>query len=275
MSLINSISLVTYQEAVSFNHLNQRYIKLKKSKEQPKFIQLKIEFLCHKDTTLQEKILLAEIYNLSKSKSYKCNASNGHFSKRFNIPKTSISRSISNLEKKGYINSQITPKTRNHERIITINNLLIPINNGLTRINKMLFDLLTNCQESKENIENNNIEVNNINVVFNYWKDILNHHKSKIDSKRKTKLTNALKSFSVDECKLAIDGCKKSSYHMGDNDRNTKYDSIDLIFRNNDKIEYFINLSKVQNYGNNNTRKLTRAEQSEERDQWYREKYAN
>lgn len=126
--------------------------------KQPDFLQIKWQFIRHKDTTLLEKIILIEIFNLSQKQV--CNASNEHFSNRLEIAKSSVSRSISSLERKGYINTVIKPNTRNFDRTITINNLSLTINNLSKSVNKLLFDLLTICIESKENIENKNIEVN-------------------------------------------------------------------------------------------------------------------
>jgi hypothetical protein len=64
---------------------------------------------------------------------------------------------------------------------------------------------------------------------------------AKFDKKRQTKIMQALKlGYTVEQLKQAIDGCSLSPYHMGKNDQNKHYDSIDLIFRNADKIEQFI-----------------------------------
>ena len=79
-----------------------------------------------------------------------------------------------------------------------------------------------------------------INEVFLYWRDKLSNKRSKLDSARKTKIKNALKSFSVDECKRAIDGNKASQYHQEHG-----YKSINLIFRNNDKIEFFMSKAVI------------------------------
>ena len=131
---------------------------MKTKKKQPKFIQLNWDFIRCKNTTLQEKIILVEIFNLSKTKP--CNASNKHFSDRLDIKKSSVSRSLSNLESKSYILTNIIPNTRNTQRIISINNGLTRVNNGLIPLNNLLTTPLTMGYESKENIENKNIEVN-------------------------------------------------------------------------------------------------------------------
>ena len=176
----------------------------KTTKEPPKFIQLNWNFIRQKDTTLQEKLILGEIYNLSKNKI--CNANNEHFAKRIDIKKSSVSRSLSNLESKGYINTKIKPKSRNFDRTITINNLLITVNIGLTTDNIRLFDLLTICIESKENIEKNNIElnINNINypesLNIEAWHLWIKHKTEKSQKYKKTGEETAIKKL----CKIAF-----------------------------------------------------------------------
>ena len=80
-----------------------------------------------------------------------------------------------------------------------------------------------------------------IGEVFDYWRKVMNRERSKIDKKRTAKIISALEhGFTVDELKRAVDGAKSSPFHRGQNDRGVIYDSIDLIFRNPDKIETFI-----------------------------------
>jgi len=79
--------------------------------------------------------------------------------------------------------------------------------------------------------------------VFQHWKTTLNHLKAKFDSKRKKLIEARLKDFSVDDLKAAIDGCRLSSFHQGDNDRFRKYDGIKVIFRDAEQIEHFMELA--------------------------------
>jgi hypothetical protein len=77
--------------------------------------------------------------------------------------------------------------------------------------------------------------------IFAYWQTVLKHSKAKLDANRTRCIVNALKlGFTEEELKKAIDGLSKSPYHMGNNDRNTVYDDIDLIFRNAKYIEKFM-----------------------------------
>lgn len=78
--------------------------------------------------------------------------------------------------------------------------------------------------------------------IFSYWQQRLNHSKAKLDGKRKRKIMQALKTYSVEELKGAIDGCAKSPYHMGQNNSGQLYDDIELILRDSTHIERFITI---------------------------------
>jgi hypothetical protein len=80
--------------------------------------------------------------------------------------------------------------------------------------------------------------------VFEYWQKRLDHPKAKLDKKRKAIITSALKQYSVEELKQAIDGCSKSAFHLGQNERGQKYDGIGLILRDAEQIEKFISLNQ-------------------------------
>lgn len=83
-------------------------------------------------------------------------------------------------------------------------------------------------------------EPSSVFVVFDHWKKTLNHPKARFDKKRKSKIAQALKNYSPEDLCLAVDGCKASRWHMGDNADKRIHDSIDLIFRDTERIERFI-----------------------------------
>ena len=56
-----------------------------------------------------------------------------------------------------------------------------------------------------------------IEDVFEFWKSVMNHTKSTLDNARRAKIRSALASYTVDECKEAILGCRNSEFHQGDN----------------------------------------------------------
>jgi len=83
-------------------------------------------------------------------------------------------------------------------------------------------------------------------VVFEYWQSAMNKPKALLTPKREKAIKAMLKTgYSIDQIKQAIDGCKSSPWHQGQNDRHTVYDDIELICRSGEKLESFINASEV------------------------------
>lgn len=80
----------------------------------------------------------------------------------------------------------------------------------------------------------------NVDLVFDHWRVAMSSPRSKLDGKRQRLIKSALKNYNVDDLKSAIDGCRASPWHMGDNDRREKYNGLDLILRNSEKIEGFM-----------------------------------
>ncbi len=76
--------------------------------------------------------------------------------------------------------------------------------------------------------------------IFQYWQEVMQHPTARLDEKRQRLIQKNLALYSVSELQDAIDGCASSPYHMGDNERGKRYDSLELIFRHADKIEGFI-----------------------------------
>jgi hypothetical protein len=81
--------------------------------------------------------------------------------------------------------------------------------------------------------------------VWAHWKETLRHPNAKVDSKRSKIINNALKNYTVEDLQRAITGCSKSAYHMGANDRHTRYDSLELILRDSTQIEKFMGLANA------------------------------
>lgn len=76
--------------------------------------------------------------------------------------------------------------------------------------------------------------------VFDYWKEVMGHPNAKLTADRKTKMrARFAEKYTVDDCKDAIDGCKASTHHMGQNDRNTVYDDLKRILATGGDLERF------------------------------------
>jgi hypothetical protein len=111
-------------------------------------------------------------------------------------------------------------------------------------------------QEQEQEQEQEQIEVNTpvaqnrrdqtVSQIFEYWKKVMDSPKSKLDANRKGLISNALKIYSASDICRAIRGCSKTPHNMGKNDRNTKFNGLDLILRNAEKVDYFIGLDGKQ-----------------------------
>jgi hypothetical protein len=103
-------------------------------------------------------------------------------------------------------------------------------------------------QEQKQKQDNPIVEQKQLDPapeIFAFWQKVMDSPKSALDAKRKTLIAGALKNYSpADICK-AIRGCSKSPHNMGKNDRNTKYNGLNLILRDAEHIDYFINLDSA------------------------------
>jgi hypothetical protein len=85
----------------------------------------------------------------------------------------------------------------------------------------------------------------NVKEVWEYWKTELKHPQSRLTNDRRQKIRARLRDgFTVGELQKAIDGCRSSSHHMGENNSGKVYDSVDLIFRNAGKVDEFIGYLK-------------------------------
>ncbi len=138
-----------------------------------KFITVSIEIMHDDNLSSSQKFLLAEIEQLTELERG-CIASNKHFSELIGIARESVSRNISGLEAKGYISTKIVNGTRNHVRVITLNNLSRPPKQTIKTP-------LTKGQETKENITTNK--------TINKYEDFLSLLKAKVSIKSKVTKT--------------------------------------------------------------------------------------
>lgn len=90
------------------------------------------------------------------------------------------------------------------------------------------------------------VDESRIEEVYEYWLMIMRPESKrvpKLDEMRRRKIGWAIYDYGVDGCKQAIDGCAASDWHMGRNPDRKRYDSIELIFRNQQKVDMFMQLS--------------------------------
>jgi hypothetical protein len=103
-------------------------------------------------------------------------------------------------------------------------------------------NVTVNVNDNESIKEKINKKEKDILEVFNFWAQKMNST-AKLDRNRHSKIASALAQYSVDELKKAIHGCSLSEWHMGQNPKGNKYNSIEIICRNAEKTEAFIQLA--------------------------------
>lgn len=79
-----------------------------------------------------------------------------------------------------------------------------------------------------------------VSAVFIHWKAVMGHDRAKLDAKREKAIKARLKDgYTVLELCEAVDGCKASPFHQGDNKDRTKYDDIELVCREAKNVDKF------------------------------------
>ena len=81
-----------------------------------------------------------------------------------------------------------------------------------------------------------------IEELFTFWRETLSK-KALLSDERRAILAWAIVNYGMEKCKMAIRGCAMSDWHMGRNPNNVRYDSIELIFRDSGKVEWFLSKS--------------------------------
>lgn len=94
---------------------------------------------------------------------------------------------------------------------------------------------------NKNDKNEKNKYIRQVQEVFSYWQEVMDHPRAKLTKGRRTKITARLEEgYTAEQIKQAIDGCKGSKYHMGENEQQSVYDDLTLICRNGEKLEIFI-----------------------------------
>lgn len=84
--------------------------------------------------------------------------------------------------------------------------------------------------------------------VYEHWISVMRPGKKRVpglDEKRRLKVASAIADYGVGDCKLAIDGCSRSDFHMGRNKQKRRYDDLELILRDQDHVERFLGCGVV------------------------------
>lgn len=82
--------------------------------------------------------------------------------------------------------------------------------------------------------------------VFREWQSVMGHEKTRLSPTKAKLIAKRISEYGVESCINAVRGCSRSPWHMGENPSGKRYDSIELIFRNEEKIEGFFELEEQQ-----------------------------
>lgn len=89
---------------------------------------------------------------------------------------------------------------------------------------------------------------NDVLTVFDYWKQIMGHKQACLDVKREGAVKARIKDgYTVEQLMAAVDGCKMSPFHQGQNDNAMVYDDLELICRDSKRVDQFIAISGQPN----------------------------
>lgn len=77
--------------------------------------------------------------------------------------------------------------------------------------------------------------------IFDHWQQVMKKPQARLIITRSRAIAGRLREgYSVADIKSAIDGCRMSPFHMGENDAGNIYNDLTLICRNGAKLEQFI-----------------------------------
>lgn len=194
------------------------------------------------------------------------------------LKRSTVAKHFNILEEEGWIARNRGRKGKNTEYIATIPKKITNVmGSALNELGSAPDELCSspdelevvhqthsNKQVNKQVINNNNTVAlfhSDETNIFEYWKFRMGKNNgTKLIKKRKDLITARLKEgYTVDDIKKAIDGCAGSPYHMGQNERGTVYDDIELICRSGIKVENFRdNINKFPPQQNSNQLQMDR-----------------
>lgn len=211
------------------------------------FGQIPTDVICRfGELTKTEIIVLSYLYAARNGKSGQCNPKQKAIAEDTKIHKSHISRAIKSLEFGGWIlevdggNFLLksgAEKLRNTQPVEVAESATesCEIGNSLNKER----NIQGTEKEHTKNIKTEVVE------VFEFWQTTLDHPTARLTSEREKKIKARLKAgYSVDQIKSAILGCKLSPHHQGQNDRAQIYDDLELICRDDTKLEKFIDYGR-------------------------------
>ena len=206
--------------------------------EQPNYYAIIPANVRYADIPAQAKLLYGEITALCNQKGF-CWATNKYFANLYGVSEFTVSRWISKLRDKRLLVVDITKAQKGQE---VLRKLSIPIDEKSKRgIDEKSKENNTSTNNTNNNTIKNTITSNEVSQIIEYFNSLFST-KFRVTPERSKKIKLRLKTYSLDEIKLAINNLSKSKFHNGENDRGWRA-TIDFITRNDEKIDEFLNSS--------------------------------
>jgi hypothetical protein len=230
-----------------------------------------ISYLCRfGELTKREIQILVILFASRNGKTGRCDPSRALIGRLTRIDRGNTGRAVAGLIGKGWISEDqetgqfeinaaeairagnvakiATPNvaksaTPDEEACCQIGNSMLP--NWQPNVAKLAKHVIIYEQKRTEKEQKKiNVEAD-ILRVFEYWRHEMSYtDRMTLTPGRKAKIKSRLKKYSASDLRLAIDGCKRSAFHQGDNDAGKKYNDIEFICRNETKVETFIELAR-------------------------------
>lgn len=152
---------------------------------------------------------------------------------------------VLNAAKYSQIVTREVARERTRERVrkhrASRNGDVTPRNDDVTPSEEEV-DVKTDTEEVKNTVRSSS--KSEVLVVFHHWQQVHAHPDSRLSDGRSKLIAKALKDYTVDQLCESISGYKLSPFHMGQNDRGTVYDSIELMLRDAQKIDAGIGFAR-------------------------------
>ncbi|NEV64715.1 hypothetical protein [Thiorhodococcus minor] len=88
-----------------------------------------------------------------------------------------------------------------------------------------------------------------VQAVFTHWQRVMDKPHARLDGKRRAAIAARLKDgYRVSDLLTAIDGCRASAWHQGQNDRQRPFNDLGLICRDGAHVEQFLELARTQRH---------------------------
>ena len=76
-----------------------------------------------------------------------------------------------------------------------------------------------------------------VREIFGHWQKVFTHPRARLDSKREALIRRRLREYDAETLRRVIDGYARDPFTLGENDRATKYDDIELLLRDAKHVE--------------------------------------